>query len=259
MKRYPKKFVGLHSHSTFSVGDSIGMPQDHIDYAIENGMDALALTDHGNMNGYSHQFFHAEKLKKKGINFKALAGIEAYFVDSLSRWQEIYDGRREIKRLENLAKKGNDEAKEQLKRHLELLGDAYATTKLDLDDITAGTVVENEEETKSNKYGDPLKQRNHLVLLPKNRAGLTALNQLVSESYINGFYRYPRMDLEMLKKYAKGNIIALSACIGGVPARKVFNRQTEPEWDKWEPNDLYFDEIQYDLKEMVDSFKWALG
>jgi len=258
-KKYPKKFVGLHSHSTFSIGDAIGMPQDHINYAIDNGMDALALTDHGNMNGYSHQFFHHEKLVKKGVNFKALPGIEAYFIDSLPRWQEIYDGRREIKRLEKLVKKGNVDAKDQLKRHLELLGDAYASTKLDLEDTVAGTVVENEEETKGNKYGDPLNQRNHLVLLPKNREGLTALNQLVSESYVDGFYRYPRMDLEMLKKYAKGNIIALTACVGGVPARKVFDRQKDPNFENWEPNDLHFDEIQQELKKVVDGFKWALG
>lgn len=259
-KKHPKKFVGLHSHSTFSIGDAIGMPQDHIDYAIENGMDALALTDHGNMNGYSHQFFYAEKLRKRGVNFKAIPGIEAYFVDSLSKWRELYDAEKERKRLRKLAKGGDEAAIAELKRQAELLGDAFAETKRDMDEATeGGTVVENEEETKSNKYKDPLKQRNHLVLLPKNPEGLVALNELVSESYINGFYRYPRLDFDLLKKYSKGNIIALSACIGGVPARKVFDYQTEPDWEKWGPNDEHFEEIQRDLKEMVDQFKWALG
>lgn len=260
MTNYPKKFVGLHSHSTFSIGDAIGMPQDHIDFARENGMDAIALTDHGNMNGYSHQYFHNQKLKKDGILFKAIPGIEAYFVDSLRKWSELYETDREKKRLTKLAAKGDSEAAEALRRQQELLGDPFAETKTQMDDdLAGGTVVENEEESKSNKYKDPLKQRNHLVLLPKNREGLQALFQLVTESYVNGFYRYPRIDLDLLKKYSKGNIIALTACIAGVPARKVFDHQTEPDWEKWGPTQENFELIQKDLKEMVDQFKWALG
>lgn len=72
----PKKFTGLHSHSTFSVGDAIGRPQDHIDFALSNGMDALALTDHGNMAGYSHQQVYADKLKKKGLPLKHLLELK---------------------------------------------------------------------------------------------------------------------------------------------------------------------------------------
>src|SRR3972149_3573381 len=56
------KFVGLHAHSTFSVFDGLGFPQEHIDFAISNGMNALALTDHGNMNGMSYQYLHSKKI-----------------------------------------------------------------------------------------------------------------------------------------------------------------------------------------------------
>ena len=44
----PTKFVGLHCHSGFSVYDGLGYPADHIDFVLENGMNAWALTDHGN-------------------------------------------------------------------------------------------------------------------------------------------------------------------------------------------------------------------
>jgi predicted metal-dependent phosphoesterase TrpH len=45
-------FVGLHAHSVAgSIFDALGYPQEHMNYAYENGMDALALTDHGTMNG----------------------------------------------------------------------------------------------------------------------------------------------------------------------------------------------------------------
>ena len=41
-------FVGLHAHSVAgSIFDALGYPQDHMDFAYENGNDALALTDHG--------------------------------------------------------------------------------------------------------------------------------------------------------------------------------------------------------------------
>ena len=54
------KFVGLHAHSVAgSIFDAIGYPQAHMDFAYENGSDALALTDHGNMNGLAYQVLHA--------------------------------------------------------------------------------------------------------------------------------------------------------------------------------------------------------
>ena len=47
-------FVGLHAHSVAgSPFDGFGYPDEHMDFAYENGCDALALTDHGNMNGFS--------------------------------------------------------------------------------------------------------------------------------------------------------------------------------------------------------------
>ncbi len=58
-------FVGLHAHSTFSVFDGFGFPSEHMDRAHAHGMDALALTDHGNMNGLSYQILHAQKMKEE--------------------------------------------------------------------------------------------------------------------------------------------------------------------------------------------------
>ena len=86
----PNRFVGLHGHSCVgSIGDAIGLPQEHMDYAISNGMDGLALTDHGTMAGISHQQLHLKKLESKGVKFKGIPGIEAYFVDSLTEWNKL--------------------------------------------------------------------------------------------------------------------------------------------------------------------------
>ncbi|MBR2912635.1 MAG: DNA polymerase III subunit alpha [Oscillospiraceae bacterium] len=54
----------------------------------------------------------------------------------------------------------------------------------------------------------------HLVLLCENDIGYRNLIKLVSLSGIEGFYKKPRVDLELLKKYHEG-LICLSACIAG--------------------------------------------
>ena len=67
------KFVGLHAHSVAgSIFDAIGFPQDHMNFAYENGCDALALTDHGNMNGLAYQVLHAKKMQAEGKDFKPI-------------------------------------------------------------------------------------------------------------------------------------------------------------------------------------------
>ena len=65
------KFVGLHAHSGVgSPFDGFGFPHEHMDFAFANGSEALALTDHGNMNGVSYQVLHAKKMQKQGNDSK---------------------------------------------------------------------------------------------------------------------------------------------------------------------------------------------
>lgn len=260
----PKKFVNLHGHSDLgSIGDAIGAPQDHIDFAVSNGSDALALTDHGNLQGFSSQFLHAKKLKDKGVNFKAISGVEAYYIPSLKDW-------RVAKNEASLEKDNAKEAKRVSKLSAKDIGDELASTKAELtelagevvkadEDEMGGTVIENDEETRSNKWRNPVNRRNHLVLLAKNSEGLKAIFRLVSASYIDGFYRYPRIDMEMLKKEAKGNVIASSACVSGNPMYIVAGHQTEKDFNLWFPNDNNFELIQSELKTMIEEFKDALG
>ena len=244
-----------------------------MDFALSNGMDGLALTDHGNMNGFAHQMNHADKLKKGGVKFKAIPGVEAYFHPSLTQWR----------RLKDETKAALDAAKFE-KDHPSKVGNEMAEAEAELQEISdgktpsegsagdgeadsdedGGTIVENEEESKggnakSNKARDPLKQRSHLVLLPKNSAGLNAIFNLVSDSAADGFYMYPRVDFDMINKHAKGNVIALTACIAGYPAKIVFDHQTEPDWKLWVPNRDNFEKIQDELCKSIEEFQHALG
>ena len=67
------KFVHLHTHSHYSLLDGLSKVGPLVDRAKELGMDALAITDHGNLYG-AVEFY--KKAKKEGI--KAIIGVEAY-------------------------------------------------------------------------------------------------------------------------------------------------------------------------------------
>ncbi|MFC2161101.1 DNA polymerase III subunit alpha [Acidobacteriota bacterium] len=54
----------------------------------------------------------------------------------------------------------------------------------------------------------------HVVLLVKNETGYRNLCQLITHSYLEGFYYRPRIDKELLARYSEG-IIALSGCLNG--------------------------------------------
>lgn len=60
----------------------------------------------------------------------------------------------------------------------------------------------------------------HLVLLCENNTGYKNLIKLVSAGFIDGFYKKPRVDKELLRKYHEG-IIALSACLAGEIPRNL--------------------------------------
>ena len=191
-------FVGLHAHSVAgSIFDALGYPQEHMDFAYENGMDALALTDHGNMNGLPHQVLHAKKMKSEGKNFKPIFGVEAYFLPSIEDWKKDYEA-----------------AKEDKKKKKTLSKDVTATT------------VEDEDASKK-AVRNILNRRRHLILLAQDQEGLSNLFSLISESFGPGnYYRYPRVDYKLLKKYSKG-VIGASACLGGVYAGNYWENREE--------------------------------
>ncbi len=61
---------------------------------------------------------------------------------------------------------------------------------------------------------------NHLVLLCENNEGYKNLIKLVSAGFIDGFYKKPRVDKELLRTY-HGGLIALSACLAGEIPKKL--------------------------------------
>ena len=74
-------FVHLHVHSHYSLLDGMSSIQGLVDKAVRNGMNALALTDHGNMFGAKEFYDYVNKKNKKKEEhekFKPILGVEAY-------------------------------------------------------------------------------------------------------------------------------------------------------------------------------------
>lgn len=68
-----KHYVSLHHHTTYSYQDGYGNPDSHVDRATEIGMQALALTEHGNISSH----VKLEKASTKA-GVKPLFGCEMY-------------------------------------------------------------------------------------------------------------------------------------------------------------------------------------
>jgi DNA polymerase-3 subunit alpha len=74
-------FVHLHVHSHFSLLDGMASIPALVDKAISDGMNALALTDHGNMFGAKELYDYVSKINKRKEStrkFKPILGVEAY-------------------------------------------------------------------------------------------------------------------------------------------------------------------------------------
>ena len=191
-------FVGLHAHSGIgSPFDGLGYPKEHMEFAYANGSDALALTDHGNMNGLAYQVLHAKEMQKEGKKFKPIFGVEAYFLPSLSSWREEYEKAQADKKANKA-----------------------------LDASRSATIIEDEGASKK-AVKSILNRRRHLILLAQNQTGLNNIFKMVSKSYSkDNFYRFPRVDYKMLRKHNEG-VIAASACLGGVYAGDYWENREE--------------------------------
>src|SRR3990167_734213 len=259
----PNRFIGLHAHDGKSTFDGLGTPAQHIEFVLENGMDAWAETNHGHMNGFAESYLFVKKLKTKGVNFKFIPGCELYVHPDLDQW-------RRDKETSDAAKQDARESKKLTKKQREdVLTDIVRTTDADdetLDvEMTNALTIENEEETKSNKSFNPTNRRHHLVVLPKTSAALKRIFRLVSRGYLEGFYRFPRVDMKMLKEAAGGekDILISSACMGGELAYAVFSQLRHVPFDALGPNVLddpaILSRVLADVETTFDRYADAVG
>lgn len=156
------KFTHLHTHSHYSLLQALPKIPDLIEAAKKDGMEALALTDAGNLYGVIDFF---KECKAAGI--KPIVGVD-FFVASRTRHDRE-------PRIDN--------------------------------------------------------KRTRLVLLAKNIDGYKNLIKLVTDSHLEGFYYKPRIDRELIEKYAKG-LIAISPSFSGEISLAIKNENPDvaKEW-----------------------------
>lgn len=231
MTRIPNRFVGLHNHTGFSPYDGLGYPSEHFDFCLENGLDAHAITEHGNMNSYAHAQLYVEEWNKsnKTKPIKYIPGVEAYFHPDLEQWKRDKAEAEQAAIDKKIARKLMTRQEELATKLIAVVDKNDETEDIEMSNALT---VENEDESKSTKHFNPVNRRHHLVVLPKNQRGLQKIFASVSKGYLHGFYRFPRIDSSVLREAAKdGDIIVSSACIGGMVAWSVFQELQKVAFD----------------------------
>jgi DNA polymerase-3 subunit alpha len=72
-------YIGLHVHTHYSLMDGVATPQEYVNRAVELGMPAIAITDHGTLSGHREMYRAA---KEAGI--KPILGIEGYMTTDMA-------------------------------------------------------------------------------------------------------------------------------------------------------------------------------
>ena len=101
----------------------------------------------------------------------------------------------------------------------------------------------------------------HLILLCKNEVGYRNLCYMVSESFINGFYSKPRIDMELLRNHHDG-LVCLSGCLAGkIPQLILAGSMEEAERAADEMYNIFGDDFYLEVQNhsIEDERKVAYG
>lgn len=111
---------------------------------------------------------------------------------------------------------------------------------------------------RSMKERDPQldKKSTHILLLAENQTGYQNLLKLVSAAQCEGFYYYPRIDHDLLAKYAEG-LICTSGCMSAEVPRLIVEGEVEEarrrlDWyyEVFGPERFFLELQQHDIPEM---------
>ncbi|MBR3242868.1 MAG: PolC-type DNA polymerase III, partial [Parasporobacterium sp.] len=177
-----KKRVELHLHTRYSDMDAMTNIEKLIDRVSAWGHPAIAITDHGVVQGFVDAFHKVEGMGENAP--KIIYGVEGYIVDDM-----------------DFPVDRNPESDEDIElRRESAIPDEHPKLP-DPDEEEAILRV------KKKKY-------HHIIILAKNEEGRRNLYRLVSYSHINYFNRRPRIPKSVLNRYREGLILG-SACVMG--------------------------------------------
>ncbi len=78
-----QKRIELHCHTNMSANDGAVSATNIINRAYKWGHKAIAITDHGTVQSYPEIASAVEKIRSSGSEFKAIYGVESYFIDDI--------------------------------------------------------------------------------------------------------------------------------------------------------------------------------
>ncbi len=84
-----EKRVELHLHTKLSAMDALIGPDEVVKYAYKMGHRAVAITDHGVVQGFPQAMLERDKIQKDDPDFKVIYGCEGYLVDNIVN---VYQG-----------------------------------------------------------------------------------------------------------------------------------------------------------------------
>ena len=231
-------FVHLHNHTEYSMLDGATRIKDMVNRAVELGMPAVAITDHGYMYGVPELGLACDAVNHGTPEYKVWSHDKSFLEkgrrDELEEPDPEKDPRGYAQYQKDMAmwdEKGNiDELKPPLVIKPIFGCEVYFTP----DDTLA-------RDRKPELY--------HMVLMAQNQQGYINLMQTVSEAAVQGFYYKPRVTLDNLRRHREG-LICSSACIAGIIPKCIDRGEMGKalEWaetfrDLFEPGSFYI-EIQ---------------
>ncbi len=226
-------FVHLHNHSEYSMLDGATRVSDMVKRAVELGMPAVALTDHGYMYGIPELGLACDAVNNAAPDFRQWKHDKATFA------------------TEGFGEAPEDEkARAQWERDCAVWQETgsldTAKPKPVIKPIFGCEVYFTPDETLARDHKPELY---HMILIARNHTGYVNLMQIVSEAAVQGFYYKPRVTLDNLRRHREG-IIATSACIAGIIPKCIDRGEDENAlmWattfrDTFEPGNFYI-EIQ---------------
>ena len=191
-------FIHLHVHTQYSLLDGQASIDALINKAYDDGMRAIAVTDHGNMFGIK-EFFN--KVNKK--NGKVQGTIK--------------DLQKELKALD-----AKEERTDEENARLAEIPGLLEKAKGDLFKPIIGCECYCARNHRLQKTEKEDRSGWHLIVLAKNMTGYKNLIKIVSQSWTEGFYGRPRIDKELLEQHREG-LIVCSACLGGEIPQKIMH------------------------------------
>lgn len=206
---------------------------DMVNRAVELGMPAVALTDHGYMYGIPELGLACDAVNNAALDFKQWKHDKTAFAEG--DFGEAPEGDKARAQWER------DRAAWEAEGSLE-------GTKPDpvIKPIFGCEVYFTPDETLSR---DRKPELYHMILIARNETGYVNLMQTVSEAATQGFYYKPRVTLDNLRRHREG-LIATSACIAGIIPKCIDRNQLDEaiRWaetfrDTFEPGNFYI-EIQ---------------